>query len=109
MNMTTKLAGALRDALDTIDACGAVNMKQARAILAAYDAAPEDAANATPAGEVPGAAGQWLPAARCAQLAPLLHKLLDESADAMPSALWDANDTLALRILADDMEQGAAP
>lgn len=59
----------------------------------------EDIASATRAGAVPGFAGQWLPGSRCAQLAPMLHALLDgEKVSHKGRAL--------LRGLADDLEQG---
>jgi hypothetical protein len=61
--------------------------------------------NATPAGEVPGIAGQWLPGTRCASLAPLLHAVLDS--DSIGDAVNPQGAAL-LRGLADDLESGAA-
>lgn len=81
----------------------------AHALVCLLNAAPKSAGNvadATPAGEVPGIAGQWLPAARCAQLAPLLHALLDNDADHGAAGLA-VSDAHALRILADDLECGS--
>lgn len=61
-----------------------------------------DVARATPAGAVPGFAGQWIPAARCRDLAPRLRFLLD-GADVSPAG------RALLAGLADDLEQGGTP
>lgn len=106
---TDKLADALRDAYAFIPYNG--NQDQAeneklrariRQSIAEYDAASDsgNVANVTQNGEVPGVAGQWIPAARCAILAPALHALLD-------GANLDADNRARLRMLADDLDCGA--
>lgn len=105
-NTTDKLADALQRLVWAIEFndkdATRERMPAAREAIAEYDATPtaDNIATATPAGEVPGIAGQWIPRDRCAALAPLLHKLLDREP-------LTCDERHAVRILADDLEQGA--